>query len=279
MRLLKVVVVAGAALAASPTIAADYSPPPYVPPPVAIVEPASIWTGFYVGLSGGGRWSKVTWTTLSVTPAPGIPPDPTTTPAYFDSSTGTVGGYFGYDWQFAPRWVWGLQADFDWGNGGKRNGGVPGTFGSGVLAPPAAAAFDSSWVTERWDASVRARVGFLVAAPWLIYGTLGVSMQSIEVGASCAGPAAPASWCTNPGPPASLPRYEPTHYARTGFTYGIGTEAALSHSLFARLEYRYTYYGFIDYTFFMDPPTVDDVQTSVKLHTQTIVGGIAYKFN
>ena len=275
MKLLKgVVVLVGAALAASPTMAAEYPPPVYAPSPVAVIEPASIWTGFYIGLSGGGRWSKVTWTTLSVTPAPGIPPDFTTTPAYFDNSTGTVGGYFGYDWQVAPRWVWGLQADFDWGNNGKRQGGVPGTFGSGVppFATLAAAAVDSSWITERWDASVRARVGFLVASPWLIYGTLGVSMQSIEVGASCAGPPAP-SWCTD------IPRYEPTHYARTGFTYGIGTEAALSHSLFVRLEYRYTYYGFIDNTFFVDPPTVDDVQTSVKLHTQTLVGGIAYRFN
>ena len=98
-------------------------------------------------------------------------------------------------------------------------------------------------------------------------------MQSIEVGATCAGPAAPASWC------ADIPRYESVRYARTGFTFGGGTELALSHSLFARVEYRYTSYGFIDYTFFTIPPTVDDVQTSVKLRSQILVGGIAYKFN
>jgi outer membrane immunogenic protein len=261
--------VVGAALLASPAAAADLAPPV-----IAVVEPVFSWTGFYVGVSAGGRWSNVTWTTLSVTPAPGLPPDPTTTPATFTNATGTVGLYLGYDWQIAPHWLWGLQADFAWGNGSKRNGGVPGTFGtSGLYASPAAAAFDSSWVTERWDASVRARVGFLVASPWLIYATGGVAMQSIEVGASCAGPAAPDSWCTD------IPRYEPVRYARTGFTVGAGTEAALSHSLFARIEYRYTYYGNIDYTFFQNPPTVDDVQTSVKLRTQTLVAGIAYKFN
>jgi outer membrane immunogenic protein len=261
--------VVGGALVASSAMAADFAPPV-----VAVVEPLFSWTGFYVGLSAGGRWSNVTWTTLSVTPAPGLPPDPTSTPVNFNNATGTVGAYFGYDWQIAPQWVWGLQADFDWGNSSKRNGGVPGTFGtSGLYAPPVAAAVDSSWVTQRWDASVRARLGFLVASPWLIYVTGGIAMQSIEVGASCAGPSAPASWCTD------IPRYEPVRYARTGFTVGTGTEVALSHSLFARVEYRYTYYGYVDYTFFQNPPTVDDVQTSVKLRTQTIVGGIAYKFN
>jgi outer membrane immunogenic protein len=272
MKKLLLSVLLGGSLAASSAMAADYAPPrpPVVP---AVVEPAFTWTGFYMGLSGGGRWSKVTWTTLSLTPAM-LPPDLTTTPVDFNNATGTVGGYFGYDWQIAPQWVWGLQADFDWGNSSKRNGGVPGTFGTSVgVAPPAAAAFDSSWVTERWDASVRARLGFLVASPWLIYATAGVGMQAIEVGASCAGPAAPASWCTD------IPRNEPVRYARTGFTFGAGTEVAFSHSLFARFEYRYTYYGFIDYTFFQNPLTVDDVQTSVKLSTHTLVAGIAYRFN
>jgi outer membrane immunogenic protein len=259
----------GGALVASSAMAADFASPG-----VAVVEPVFSWTGFYVGLSAGGRWSNVTWTTLSVTPAPSLPPDPTTTPVNFNNAAGTAGVYFGYDWQIAPQWLWGLQADFAWGNSSKRNGGVPGTFGSGVApyALAAAAAVDGSWVTERWDASVRARVGFLVASPWLIYVTGGVAMQSIEVGASCAGPSAP-SWCTD------IPRYEPVRYARTGFTVGAGTEAALSQSLFARVEYHYAYYGYIDHTFFQNPPAIDDVQTSVKLRTHTLVAGIAYKFN
>src|SRR5208282_2377325 len=100
--------VVGGALVASSAMAADFAPPV-----VAVVEPLFSWTGFYVGLSAGGRWSNVTWTTLSVTPAPGLPPDPTTTPVDFNNKTGTVGAYFGYDWQIAPQWVWGLQADFD----------------------------------------------------------------------------------------------------------------------------------------------------------------------
>jgi len=72
--------VAGAALLAGSAMAADLAAVPVV------VEPVFTWSGFYAGLSAGGRWSDVMWQTLSVTPAPGLPPDPTTTlptSAYF----------------------------------------------------------------------------------------------------------------------------------------------------------------------------------------------------
>jgi opacity protein-like surface antigen len=60
---------------------------------------------------------------------------------------------------------------------------------------------------------------------------------------------------------------------------GAGTEAVLSRNSFVRVEYRYTDYGYIDYTFFTFPQTVDGVVSSVRLHTQTVLGGIAFKFN
>ena len=259
--------VAGAALLAGPAMAADLAAVPVV------VEPVFTWSGFYAGLSAGGRWSDVMWQTLSVTPATGLPPDPTTTPASFKNSTARLGGYFGYDWQFAPQWVFGLEGDFAWGYSSKLNGGVPGTFGtSGLFATPDAASVDHWWVKQRWDASVRARAGFLISAAWLVYATAGVAMESVEVAASCSGTG--PSWCMD-----AVPHYEPITYVRTGWTVGAGTEAALSRNWFVRVEYRYTDYGYIDYTFFTFPQTVDDVVSSVRLHTQTVLGGLAFKFN
>jgi outer membrane immunogenic protein len=255
---------AWAVLVASRAVAADFAPP------IAVAEPVFDWSGFYAGLSAGGRWSNVTWTTVSVGPAPGMPPDPTTTPASFQSSTGRAGGYLGFNWQFAPQWLIGIEADLAWGNTTKRNGGVPGTFGtSGLYAPLTAANFDTSWVKQRWDASVRARIGF-IATTWLIYATAGVTLQSIEVGASCSGTG--DSWCMD-----GVARYEPVVYGRTGWTIGAGAETALSPNWLARVEYRYTVFGNIDYTFFTTPQTVDDVASSVKLQTQTVVVGITYK--
>jgi outer membrane immunogenic protein len=267
MKKLLLVSVAWAALFAGPALAADLAPVPVV------LEPVFTWTGFYAGLSAGGRWSNVTWETLAVGLAPGLSPDPTTTPVSFKNSTARLGGYLGYDWQFAPQWLFGLEADFAWGNTSRLNGGVPGTFGTTFqYAPPSAASVDSSWVKQRWDATVRARAGFLVTPAWLVYAAAGIAMESVEVGASCSGNG--PSWCMD-----GIPRYEPVTYVRTGWTIGGGTEAALWRNWFVRIEYRYTDYGAIDYTFFTFPQTVDDVRTSVRLHTQTVIGGIAFKFN
>ncbi len=250
-------------LVAGPAVAADYAPP------IAVVAPVFDWSGFYAGLSVGGRWSNVTWTTVSVTPD-GNPPDPTTTPAGFKSASGRAGGYLGFNWQFAPEWLIGIEADLAWSDSTKRNGGVPGTFGTGTpYASPLAVNFDSSWVKQRWDASARVRIGF-VATTWLIYATGGVTLESIEVGASCSGTG--ASWCMD-----GVAHYEPVVYGRTGWTIGAGAEVALSPNWLARVEYRYTVFGNIDYTFFTMPQTVDDVATSVKLQTQTLLAGIAYK--
>ena len=56
---MKKLLIAGAALAAligTPALAADMAAPVYkAPPPVA---PAWSWTGFYIGLNGGGVWGK-----------------------------------------------------------------------------------------------------------------------------------------------------------------------------------------------------------------------------
>jgi outer membrane immunogenic protein len=246
---------------------------PVKAPPI-VAAPAMSWTGLYAGVSLGGRWSDPTWTTSAIGgPGPGNlrPPDPTTTPTDFDISTVRVGGYLGNNWQFAPQWLVGLEGDLAWGNSSKTRGGVPGTFGtSGLYSPPAAAGVDSSWVKEQWDASIRARLGFLIAPTWLLYATGGVAFQNVEVGASCSG-SGPPSWC---GPA----RNESISSVRTGWTIGGGVETVVWQNWLARIEYRYSDYGTIDHTFFSVPSTADEVVSSVKLRTNTVLGGIAYKF-
>ena len=249
---------------------------PVKAPPIVAAPAAWNWTGFYAGVSLGGRWSDPTWNTSAIGgPAPGQlrPADPATSSMNFDSSTFRVGGYLGYNWQFTPQWLVGLEGDLAWGDSSKTNGGVPGSFGGTPgfgSAPPAATGVDSSWVKENWDASIRARLGFLVTPTWLIYATGGVAFQDVEVGASCTGTG--PSWC---GPA----RNESISSVRTGWTIGGGVEAMVWQNWLARVEYRYSDYGSIDHTFFSVPSTADEVVSSVKLRTNTVLGGIAYKFN
>src|SRR5689334_25056294 len=59
------------------------------------------WTGFYVGINGGGGWGKSDWTNAAGSTGS------------FDVSGGLVGGTIGYNWQ-ASQWVFGLEGDIDW---------------------------------------------------------------------------------------------------------------------------------------------------------------------
>lgn len=74
--------------------------PVYTAPPVAMYN----WTGFYVGINGGGGWGRSSHTdTLGVTTG------------NFNLSGGLIGGTIGYNWQNA-NFVYGLEADWDWAN-------------------------------------------------------------------------------------------------------------------------------------------------------------------
>lgn len=235
--------------------------------PVAVV---ANWTGFYVGGSVGGRWADTNWTTTAIGDPPG-PADPTTTPASFNSSAFRFGGYIGYNWQIAPLWVVGLEADAAWARNNKTLAGIPGTFGSGGQGVDfGATAFDSSNVKLGWDGSVRGRVGFLVTPTWLLYATGGVAWQQADINASCNGSLFNSSWCI-------AVRNETLSKTKAGWTIGGGVETLLWNNWLLRAEYRYADYGNINHTFFADVP-VDQVVVTQSLKTNTGLLGLAYKF-
>lgn len=231
---------------------------------------ATNWTGLYAGASLGGRWSDVTWSTNAIGDPLG-PPDPTTAPASFDSSSFRAGGYLGYNWQVAPLWVVGLEADGAWGQNKKTLAGIPGTFGSGGQGVDfGAQAFDSAESNLGWDASVRGRVGYLITPTWLVYATAGAAWQQVDLNASCNGSFFNSSWCV-------AVRNETVSKILTGWTVGGGIETQLWNHWLLRAEYRYADYGNFAHTFFNDSG-IDEVAVtaSVKTHTGSI--GIAYKF-
>ena len=76
---------------------------------VSFAQSSSAWNGFYGGLSLGGRWADVDWTTTAVS-APN-PVDTTTNTASYDSSAFRIGGFLGHNWRIAPTWVAGVEAD------------------------------------------------------------------------------------------------------------------------------------------------------------------------
>jgi outer membrane immunogenic protein len=108
----RLIILAAAAItvgAVAPAAAADLparAPAAYSKAP-AIVEAAYDWSGFYVGINGGGATSNVDWN------ADGSPGFASGDEGSHKPSGGTVGGQIGYRWQMQSV-VFGLEAQGNW---------------------------------------------------------------------------------------------------------------------------------------------------------------------
>jgi outer membrane immunogenic protein len=108
-------VVGLAALGAAPAFAADLPARTYTKAP-AMIAAIYDWSGFYVGLNGGGGFSHNCWTnTSSVVGGVIVPTSPSVSEGCHDASGGMVGGQIGYRWQSA-NWVFGVEGQGDWAN-------------------------------------------------------------------------------------------------------------------------------------------------------------------
>lgn len=143
---------AGVALIALGTISASAADiprgpakaPAYVPPPLYN------WTGFYVGINGGGGWGR---SDFSAPFASGS----------FDTSGGLVGGTIGYNWQ-TGQMVFGLEGDIGWSN--IRGSG----FCGGVT---------TCEIRNNWIATARGRLGYAFDR-FMPYVTGGLAVGDIE---------------------------------------------------------------------------------------------------
>ena len=111
MKKLLLVTMAAIGLGAGPAAAADLparAPAAYSKAP-AIVEAAYDWSGFYVGINGGGATSSFDWN-ADPNPGAGIVGGDE---GSHNATGGTVGGQFGYRWQMSSL-VFGLEAQGNW---------------------------------------------------------------------------------------------------------------------------------------------------------------------
>ena len=93
--------------------AADVAVPVYKAPPIVY----SSWTGVYAGLEAGYKWSDMSWNTTCLgisdifCPFRTAFPIDASNPRGFDPASARIGGYIGYNWQFAPSWLVGIEGD------------------------------------------------------------------------------------------------------------------------------------------------------------------------
>ncbi|MBR0950589.1 outer membrane protein [Bradyrhizobium canariense] len=138
---------------AAPASAADLAARPYTKAPVAMASVYN-WTGFYLGIVGGGAWED------SNSPR---------------MQGGFVGGTAGYNWQ-TSNVVFGVEADGAWADVSASAAGT--VFVPGIGGIPAS-------VSSKTDAmgTVRGRIGWAVNNV-LLYGTGGYAWIDNKVTAT-----------------------------------------------------------------------------------------------
>jgi outer membrane immunogenic protein len=131
--------------AAAADLGARYPQQAYVKAP--LYNPPFTWTGFYLGLNGGGGWGGSTWDRTGS----------------FDLSGGVIGGTVGFNWQTGPA-VFGVEGDLDWS-------GVSGTTVTGCAA--------GCTTRNDWLGTLRGRAGYAFDR-FLPYITGGLAFGDIQ---------------------------------------------------------------------------------------------------
>jgi outer membrane immunogenic protein len=202
--------------------------PIYAPPP-----PPLTWNGFYAGLNVGGGWNSNSVNNLA---APYWDPAfpfgaavagtknlfflPTSTNNNGTSGGVVGGGQVGYNFQFNPSIVVGVETDFQGSSIGNNDKSQAAPFylsplsaagAPGLLVPLASIGGGHAGID--WIGTVRGRAGWLVTPSLLIYGTAGFAYAGVYAG-----------------------NYDNT---RTGWTAGGGLEWLVAPNISVKAEYLY----------------------------------------
>ena len=246
-----------------PTLAADLpsikGPPPPPPPPIFT------WTGFYVGLNLGGGWRERhhdDGSAFLFGPFGPFGPFAAVFPVGFggfgfnnnDNNSGGVvgGGQIGYNYQFSPWLVVGLETDFQGtsiGSGGGNNNNFFGGNGGGERIP--------------WFGTVRGRIGITPFDPhFLIYGTGGFAYGEVRR-----------------DDPFFFFGNNSRSFTKTGWTAGGGVEwAPVSFPNWSvKVEYLYTDLTGNNNNGFNFGLGLNNVSNHTRFHT--VRAGVNYHFN
>jgi outer membrane immunogenic protein len=230
---------AGAMALAGPALAAEPLPPPPPPPP------PPMWTGFYIGLNAGGTWSSnnsVDTFDVPVFAAPTFSTELALSSAFATniipvSNGGFIGGgQVGYNYQFGPNWVAGIEADIQGVAGSQRSDSV---FESGhPVGFPAELIVSTDRASKALDylGTVRGRLGWLVTPTLLIYGGGGLAYGGVTSSVNIFQQDITTPLSDFSGPYNSFGSISTTH---VGWTAGGGVEWMFLPNWSLKVEYLY----------------------------------------
>jgi outer membrane immunogenic protein len=197
----------------------------------------SNWTGLYVGVHAGAAWqSTPDWSFT----------DPNLVLVPFTLSggggLGAVGGIQGgYNWQFAPAWVAGVEGDISWASlSDHRTNGPFSTIGGG----PVPGSSVSMSTNTQWLSSARGKLG-IIGWNTLWYVTGGGAWANIEFAGTAMGGVPPSQ---------AINSFNAT---KSGWVVGGGAEWQATTNILLRAEYLY--YGISNANVIAPAPVIPPV--------------------
>ena len=217
----------------SGAFAADLGRPP--PPPPIMPPPLYNWSGFYIGGNVGGAWASGTLT------------DNLTAASFTADHSGVIGGAtVGYNFQFAPNFVIGVEGTFD--------GTSIGTASTPFLTP---IGLLQGSIGTNWVATLAGRVGY-AASNWLFYAKGGGGWADNTASISNGTTAASIS----------------ASNTNSGWLVGGGIEYGFTPNWTVKLEYDYL--GLSNWT--AASPLVPNDSLTVARQINMVTVGLNYKF-
>lgn len=237
------------------------------------------WTGFYLGGNVGGAighapgTSDFTDTSINTSnPQSNIP-----------SSGGFLGGaQAGFNWQFSPIWVAGIEADWDWASAKY-------SFcrQTDMLSPSTTACSDAGDGFEvigsrpDWLATFRGRLG-VAWRNWLFYATGGSAVGRIrtDMTLNCLVDGCGFIAGLGIGFTAPLLATSTSTTTKAGWVAGLGAELMLSRNWSARAEWLYIDLGTISNS--LPTEGINGTQTAIWSRNETFDEfrlGVSYLFH
>jgi outer membrane immunogenic protein len=261
-------------------------------PPIAPPAPVYNWTGWYVGVNAGASMGNVK-TDFNFAPVTLCidaicRPGPGRTASNTESPDGFIGGgQIGYNWQWSPLIVVGLEADIQ-GALEKDHNTLTDPFSR--TTPEEHFRITGTAVTDYetkidWFGTVRARVGYL----WgdgnvMTYLTGGLAYGEVDIEGTNTVNGSVTSVATKLSTPFSLSHAVGHSHLNTGWVLGYGTEGRLATPGWTwRVESYYMDLGHLDDTDSVEPPSVTASGGQVTSHTHftdwILRGGLSYQFH
>jgi outer membrane immunogenic protein len=226
------------------------------------------WTGAYFGLNGGYNWGTATGSyrissaTLEMLP-PLIPTIDAAGSHQVRLQGGLFGFQFGFNWELANSFVFGVEGDFDWS-------GLSGSIYNAGIVPVAGGPYSiSQRLKTDWLGTVRARAGLAPIDRLLVFATAGPAFTHIGY----------SSAFTD-----SFKENEDVsiNTTRVGWAVGAGAEYAFAANWSAKLDYLHSEFGALSA---LGSTTLTDGTTAFVAHSTGVLKvdavrvGLNYRFD